>query len=38
MFKFVVVTDPDTVSGYRLAGVEVHDGGQPLYPYYFGLE
>jgi len=25
MYKFVIVTDPDTVSGYRLAGVEAYD-------------
>ncbi|MEZ5165149.1 MAG: hypothetical protein R2695_01180 [Acidimicrobiales bacterium] len=38
--------DPETTAaieswmadGHPDVGVEVHSGGQPLYPYYFGLE
>jgi V/A-type H+-transporting ATPase subunit F len=29
MYKFVVVTDPDTVPGYRLAGVEAYEATEP---------
>ena len=29
MFKFVVVADPDTAPGYRLAGVEAYEAAGP---------
>ncbi len=29
MYKFVVVTDPDTAPGYRLAGVEAYEAAGP---------
>jgi V/A-type H+-transporting ATPase subunit F len=29
MYKFVVITDPDTSAGYRLAGVEAYDAAGP---------
>ncbi len=29
MYRFVVVTDPDTASGFRLAGVEVIEASSP---------
>ena len=33
----IVVAD-ETIEGELAVEVELHDGGQPLYPYYFGLE
>jgi len=29
MYKFVVVTDPDTAAGFRLAGVEAFEASSP---------
>jgi len=29
MYKYVIVTDPATAAGYRLAGVEVHEVSSP---------
>ena len=29
MYKLVVLTDPDTADGFRLAGVDVHEASSP---------